>query len=96
MDRRSFIKNVSATSTALYCTSGLAISHQPPDSLTTKSADIDDINISINVNFGDGFEVQEVFSGAEATYANISNRDNYYLVSSDDLMNWHIVSSTPM
>lgn len=95
MDRRRFIKNVVATSTAAYCSPALSLDVTPAAS-HLKMKETSHITTSIRANFGAGFQVEQAYQSSNLTYANISNRENHYLVSSSDQLQWQIVKSTSM
>jgi hypothetical protein len=96
MDRRRFIKNAIATSTAVYFSPALVIDTSLVTSAPITVALSNDIRVSICANFGSEFQVEDLYRSNDLTYANISNRDNHYLVTSEDQMHWKIVSTTSM
>ena len=97
MDRRNFIKVVGVASASWYCNPILA-SHTQSSTSTVlfNKYSIDNIQDAIHANFGSDFELLDYVAAGDSIHANIKNRENHYIVVSDDLADWQIHSSTSM
>jgi|GEM_PF-4408864 len=97
MDRRNFIKAVSVASTGMYCNSVLASHTQSHLSTVLVSKySADNIQEAIHASFGSGFELLDYVEAGNRIHANVKDRENQYIVVSDDLADWQIHSATTM
>lgn len=96
MDRRSFIKNVGATAVALYSASALSLASDRKALAENTPHDITQalIEKAIKAHFGSGFTLNQYQVVDQVTYADVEHLQNHYKVASNDLVQWHIMSSS--
>lgn len=89
--RRDFIKSCGAVTTLLLLPGiASAVRHQRSNTSPLSTSRVDK---SIKASFGGSFSVQAKTQKNGLTYADIEHLGNHYMVASEDLLDWKILSS---
>lgn len=95
MNRRNFVKTMSVASTVVAVGfSSDTMGCEGPDISVQRDSAFELIETAIKADFGEGFRLLSYTPKTSETFANIEHLQNYYVVSSNNLVEWQIVSSS--